>query len=91
MKYHVAYTDNADKILHKMDLQVQARIYAWINKHLEGCEDPRGQGKTLNGKLKDKWSYRVGNYRIIADIQDDKVIILVTDVGHRKEIYKRYH
>ncbi|MBQ6774673.1 MAG: type II toxin-antitoxin system RelE/ParE family toxin [Synergistaceae bacterium] len=91
MKYHVTYTDKADKILEKMDLQVQKRIYSWINKNLEGCEDPREHGKTLNGKLKDKWSYRVGNYRIIAKIQDDKVIILITDVGHRKEIYKRQH
>ena len=91
MKYHVIYTDNADKILHKMDLQIQARIYDWINKNLEGCEYPRGQGKALKGKLKDKWSYRVGNYRIIAKIQDDKVIILITDVGHRNEIYKHQH
>ena len=42
----------------------------------------------MHGKRRDEWSYRVGDYRIIADIQDDKILILITEVGHRREIYK---
>ena len=86
MKYHVDYTKQADKILRKMDWQIREKIYEWINKFLEG--NPRLYGKALHGNLAGNWSYRVGNYRIIADIQDDKIIILVTDIGHRIEIYR---
>ena len=88
MKYHVDYTKQVNKILRKMDLQIREKIYEWVNKFLEGCENPRLYGKALHGNLAGNWSYRVGDYRIIADIQDDKIIILVTDVGHRREIYR---
>ena len=88
MRYQVELTDQAGKILDKMDLQVSRRIRNWINDNLEGCTNPRLYGKALRGNLAGNWSYRVGNYRIIADIQDDKIIILVTDIGHRREIYR---
>ena len=87
MRYKVEFTAKSRKILNSLDSKVFQRINKWIRVNLEDCEDPREHGKALNGELKDKWSYRVGDYRIIADIQDDKVIILVTDVGHHKEIY----
>ena len=73
MKYHVDYTKQARKTLNKMDSQIRDKIYNWINKFLEGCENPRLYGKALHGNLAGNWSYRVGNYRIIADIQDDKI------------------
>lgn len=88
MKYHVDYTKQARKILNKMDSQIRDKIYNWINKFLEGCENPRQYGKALTGNFAGNWRYKTGDYRIIADIQDDKIIILVTDVGHRKEIYR---
>ena len=88
MRYQVELTDQAGKILDKMDSQVSLRIKKWINVNLEGCTNPRLYGKALHGNLAGNWSYRVGNYRIIADIQDDKIIILVTDIGHRREIYR---
>ena len=88
MKYTVDYTDKAKKQIKKFDMPVQKRIYAWIDTHLDGCEDPTAYGKPLTASLKGYWSYRVGDYRIIADIQDDKILILITEVGHRRAIYK---
>ena len=88
MIYTVDYDKKARKQLRKMDLSVSSKIYDWIGKHLEGSENPRAYGKALKGTWEGYWRYRVGDYRIIADIQDDKIIILVTEVGHRKEIYE---
>ncbi len=88
MKYSVDYDKKARKQLHKMDMSDSAKIYDWIDKHLVGCENPRTYGKALKGTWEGYWRYRVGDYRIIADIQDDRILILITDVGHRREIYK---
>ena len=63
-------------------------IYDWIGKHLEGCEDPRAHGKGLTSNLSGKWRYRVGDYRLIADIEDARVIILMLDVVRRDEAYR---
>ena len=89
MKYSVDYTDKAKKQIDKLDMPLQKRIYGWIESHLEGCEEPRLYGKSLTAWLGGYWSYRVGDYRLIADIQDDKVLILIAEVGHRREIYRR--
>ena len=86
--YSVDYTSAARKVIDKLDNQVKVRIEKWINDYLEGCENPRFKGKPLTGKLAGKWRYRVGDYRIIADIQDDRVIILIVDVDKRSDIYK---
>lgn len=87
-RYKVDFTRNAQEQLSKMDMPVQKRIKVWIRTHIDGCEDPTMRGKPLTRNLKGYWSYRVGDYRIIADIQDDRVLILITEVGHRREIYK---
>lgn len=63
-------------------------ILQWIRNHLEGIENPRQIGKGLVGNKSGFWRYRVGNYRLIADIQDEIVTILIVQVGHRREIYK---
>ena len=88
MKYSVNYTIKAERQLNKLDMSVRKRIQDWIHKNLDGCEDPTTFGKRLTQNLKGYWSYRVGDYRIIADIQDDKVLIIIIEVGHRREIYK---
>ena len=89
MRYTVDYDKKANKQLRKMDPSDSRLIYAWIDEHLQGCEDPRAYGKALTGNRKGYWRYRVGDYRIIAEIQDDRILILITDVGHRREIYKK--
>ncbi|MDU1415405.1 MAG: type II toxin-antitoxin system RelE/ParE family toxin [Veillonella sp.] len=60
----------------------------WVVKNLVDCVDPRMHGKPLKGNLKGVWRYRVGDYRLFADIQDDKLVIFLFEVAHRKEIYK---
>lgn len=87
MAYSVDYTKNACKDLKKLDSQTRKLILSWIEKNLVNCSDPRIHGKALKGHLHDEWRYRVGDYRILANIQDDKILILVLKIGHRREIY----
>ena len=88
MQYKVELTSNARKMLQRLGRNISLRITGWLREHLEGCENPRVYGKALHSDKKGKWSYRVEDYRIIADIQDDRILILIADVGHRREIYK---
>lgn len=87
MTYHVELTEQARKALKKMDQQTAKMLTAWIRKNLEGCTDPRQHGKGLTANRSGQWRYRVGDYRIIADIQDDKIVILILTIGHRREVY----
>ncbi len=87
-KFSVEYEAKARKKIDKLDAPVRNRIKEWIEKNLEGCENPRAYGHALMGKLKDHWRYRVGDYRLIADIQDDKIIILIVNVDKRNDVYK---
>ena len=87
MRYTVEYTKQAIKSLKKLDRQTAALIIGWIEKNLIGCEDPRAHGKGLTSNRSGQWRYRVGDYRILADIQDERIVILVLEVGHRREIY----
>lgn len=88
MIYRVEFTEKAKKSLKKLDKHTAKLITAWLRKNLEGCENPRQYGKALVANRSGQWRYRIGDYRLIADIQDDKVLILILEVGHRREIYK---
>ena len=88
MKYKVEYTAQAIKQLKKLDKPKRALIIGWIEKNLQNCEDPRAHGKSLTGNYSRKWRYRIGDYRLIADIIDDKITILIVNVGHRRDVYK---
>lgn len=86
--YRVEFSEHAIKNFKKMDKQITTMIFAWISKHLEGCDNPRMHGKRLVADKKGIWRYRVGDYRLLAHIFDDRLVILVVDSGHRKDIYK---
>lgn len=88
MTYHVELTESVKKELKKLDKYTQKIILLWLNKNLEGCEDPRVHGKPLTADRVGQWRYRIGDYRVIAKIEDGKLIILVIAIGHRREIYK---
>lgn len=88
MKYKVEYLPSVFKTLEKMDRFTKRIIVEWIEKHLVDCENPRAHGKPLSANRAGQWRYRIGDYRVIAKIEDDKLIILVIAIGHRKEIYK---
>ena len=87
MKYRVVFTEKSKKELKKLDKHTASLIIGWIEKNLEGCENPRQHGKGLTANRSGQWKYRVGNYRLIAEIEDDKIIILILSIGHRRDIY----
>ena len=87
MSYHVEFTKAALRDLKKLDRRTAAMLTGWIRKNLEGCENPRQHGKGLTANRSGQWRYRVGDYRILADIQDDRIVILILNAGHRSEIY----
>lgn len=88
VKYNVEYSQKAIKQLKKMDNYTKIMLINWITKNLVDCENPFLHGKELKGNLKGQWRYRVGDYRIITEVQDNKLVILVLVIGHRREIYK---
>ena len=87
MKYDVEYSKTAVNTIKKMDSSTSKLIKTWIEKNLINTENPRIKGKALTGDLKGLWRYRVGDYRILAEIQDTKIVILILDIGHRSKIY----
>ncbi|NOY48445.1 MAG: type II toxin-antitoxin system RelE/ParE family toxin [Chlorobi bacterium] len=87
MSWQITLKLKASKEINKLDGISQNRIKSFL-KRLKEQENPRNQGKPLTGKYKGLWRYRVGDYRLICNIQDEEVIILVLNIGHRKNIYK---
>lgn len=73
-----------------MDKQTSKRLTTWISDRLISCTNPRLWGKPLQGSiLGENWCYRVGDYRILCNIQDDNVLVIVAAIGHRKEVYRK--
>ena len=89
MTFRVVFTESARKELKKLDKYTQKIILLWLQKNLDGCTDPRIHGKALTANKVGQWRYRVGDYRILASIEDDKLVILVIAVGHRREVYSK--
>ena len=87
MIYQLLTTDRFDKAFKKLDKQTQRIIQAWIDKNLDGCENPRLHGKGLTANRSGQWRYRVGDYRILAEIRDNEIVLVLIDVGHRSTIY----
>lgn len=88
MTYKVVFTEGTLRELKKLDKHTALLITAWVRKNLEGCSDPRVHGKGLTVNHRGKWRYRIGDYRLIADISDYTITILILNVGHRRDIYK---
>ena len=88
MSYTVKYKKSAQKKLAKFAPTVQNRIRTWVETNLVGCENPRLHGKALEGEFEGLWRYRVGEYRIVAEIRDAEVVILVVKIGKRGDVYR---
>lgn len=89
MVWQIEFDPAAKKELKKLDPQVAKRILEFLKKRLATQPDPRKLGQALRGSiLGDFWKYRVGDFRVIASIQDKTVCILVLRIGSRKEVYK---
>ena len=87
--YKLKTTSDFDKQFRKLDRSVQVVVSKWIKKHLVNSENPRAQGKPLAANLKGYWRYRIGNYRIIAEIKDDELVIIAIDIAHRSIVYQK--
>jgi mRNA interferase RelE/StbE len=89
MAYSVELSESADRELGKLDTQQAKRILRFLHERVAKLDDPRGVGEALHGsQLGEFWKYRVGDYRLISKIEDDRLVVLVLRVGHRKEIYR---
>ncbi|WAC49374.1 type II toxin-antitoxin system RelE/ParE family toxin [Asticcacaulis sp. SL142] len=89
MAWTINYTDTARKQLKKLDRQIAIRILDYMDARVATADDPRQSGKALTGPLGSFWRYRVGDYRVICDIQDGELCVLVVEVGNRKEVYRK--
>lgn len=87
MTYRIEVTPRFEKEFRKLDRYTQRMIKAWIDKNLVNCSDPRRHGKGLTANRSGQWRYRIGDYRMICEIKDDKLVILALTIGHRREIY----
>ena len=89
-RWKVSFSRKAYKIFKKLDQTIQKKISVFLQKKLHSVAHPRVLGKPLKGNLGDFWRYRIGDYRLICEIYDDELIILVIDLGHRSEIYTNH-
>lgn len=87
MAWTIEYTDTAKGQLSKLDKSMARRIVDYMDERIAGRDDPRSTGKALTGPLGGFWRYRVGDCRVICDIQDGVLRILVVQVGNRRDIY----
>ena len=83
MSWQVRYSERALKQLSKLDKHVAALIVGWMEKNIDGC----AHGKGLTANLSGKWRYRVGDYRVLCDIQDGQLVVLALEVEHRSSVY----
>jgi len=88
LAWSVEITDHAERQLRKLDTQVRRRILDWLDERIEGCKNPRHFGEALKGGRAGLWRYRVGDYRIICEIRDRRLVVLALAVGHRREVYR---
>jgi mRNA interferase RelE/StbE len=89
MAYGVELSAEVVRELGKLDQQQAKRILKFLHERVAKLDDPRSIGKALHGsRLGEFWKYRVGDYRLICKIEDDRLIVLVLRIGHRKEVYR---
>lgn len=86
--YRLDIDKKALKKLKKLDTPTRKQILSWLAKNIENTTNPRQHGKALKANLAGYWRYRVENYRIICDIQDDKLVVLAVEIAHRRDVYK---
>jgi mRNA interferase RelE/StbE len=87
LAWTVEISETAVKQLKKLDPQVARRIRDYIRAHLVGDIDPRDIGIALAGELSGFWRYRVGDWRLVCEIKDDRLVVALVELGHRKEVY----
>ena len=90
MVWQIELAEAAKKEFSKLDPQVARRVTQFLRSRLQTQKNPRSLGQALKGsELGDFWKYRIGDIRIIASIEDHRLVILVVRIGNRREVYKR--
>jgi len=90
LAWRIEFDDKARKDLAALDKTIARRITAFLRERVSTLDDPRSIGEALKGsKLDAFWKYRVGDYRVIASIEDEALRILVVRIGNRKEVYRQ--
>lgn len=89
MVWKIEYTRSAQKDARKIDRQARQRIRKYLEGRVAELGDPRHLGKALQGRLAELWCYRVGDYRIVCELRDEALVVLVLRIGHRREVYQR--
>ncbi len=89
MAWTVEISAFAQRQLAKLDRPAAARILDWLESRLEGQGNPRHFGEALRGELAGLWRYRIGDFRVICEIQDQRLVVHALSIGHRREIYRK--
>ncbi len=88
MAWTIEITRTAEKQIAKLHRQAQQAIVRFLRERLAGTDNPRQWGRPLQGEKRGLWRYRVGDYRLICDIQDERITVMVLQVGNRKDVYR---
>jgi mRNA interferase RelE/StbE len=86
--WRVEISRSAEKQIQKLDRSAQGLIIRFLRERVQAADNPRQWGKPLHGDKGGLWRYRVGDYRLICEMQDERVTVLVVRVGHRKDVYR---
>lgn len=88
MAWKISFDKKAEKQFAKLALEAQLQIAAYLSQRVAAQPDPRKLGKALRGELQGFWRYRVGDFRVICEIRDRELLVLVLELGHRREVYR---
>ena len=86
--WRVEISRTAEKQIRKLNRTAQESVVRFLRERVQAVDNPRQFGKPLHGDKGGLWRYRVGDYRLICDIQDERITVLVLRVGHRKDVYR---
>jgi mRNA interferase RelE/StbE len=89
MAWQIEFSDDADRDFAKLDQSIQRRIFRYLHERIAKAADPRDFGKPLIHELAGLWRYRVGDYRVLCSVEEEKLTVLVVDIAHRSVIYER--
>lgn len=86
--WKLEFVPRAEKALQKLGAVDQGRVRKFLRANIEGCEDPRRLGKPLAGTKSEYWRYPIGDIRVLCRIEEDRVVVVVVEIGHRREVYR---
>ena len=89
MAWQIEFTEDADRDFAKLDRTIQRRIFRYLHERIARADNPKDFGKALLHELAGLWRYRVGDYRVLCQIEDEKLTVLVVEIAHRSLAYDR--